>query len=165
MLTTYTIKAGKHRALPFRFGLYLSKKKIRYRVSFDQSCKYQLADDDQLDINKLFGVGYFPNHHKESARFGWRYNAEVNKIELFAYCYISGQRVTDLITTVPLHQAFTLQLNITSNYYHFIVVKESFEVHSSIQHHNKRKWSYPLGVYFGGNKPAPHTIKIEIKKA
>ena len=66
MPTTYTIKAGKHRAWPFRFGLYWFKKKICFRVSFDQSCKYQLADDDQLDINKLFGVGYFPNHHKDT---------------------------------------------------------------------------------------------------
>lgn len=164
-MTNYTIRKGKHRAWPFRLGLYFSKKKIRFRVVFDTSCKYELGSENQGDINKLFGVGYFPNHHKESARFGWRYNEDINKIELVAYCYVNGQRVTDLITTVPFHQSHVLQLNITSRFYHFAVVKDSFEVNTSIEHSNKRKWSFPLGVYFGGNKPAPHKITIEMKKA
>lgn len=164
-MATYTIRKGKHRAWPWRFGLYLSKNKIRFRVIFDISCKYQIPGEDQQDINKLFGIGYFPDHHKESARFGWRYNEGINKIELFAYCYVSGQRITEFITSVPFHQSHVLQLNITSNFYHLIVVKDSFEVSKSIQHKNKRNWSFPLGVFFGGNQPAPHTIKIEMKKA
>ena len=164
-MATYSIQQGKHRAWPFRFGIYLFKKKVRYRVAFDQSCKYELPGNDQQDINKLFGIGYFPSHHKESARFGWVYNPDINRIELYAYCYVNGKRISDLITTVPLHQSFVLQLNIASDKYSFTVYKESFEVQTIIQHNNKRKWSFPLGVYFGGNQPAPHKITIELKKA
>lgn len=165
MIKTYTVHKGRHRAWPFRFGLYLSKKKIRFRVAFDNSCRYQLPGEDQQDINKLFGLGYFPNHHKESARFGWVYNPDINKIELYAYCYVNGKRITDQITTVPLHQSFVLELNISATAYSFTVFKESFQASTHIQHSNKRKWSFPLGVYFGGNQPAPHKITIEMKKA
>lgn len=161
----YTIKKNKHRAWPIRLGLYFAKKKLRYRVCFDQSCKYDLGGEDQLDINKLFGIGYFPNHHKNSARFGWRYNVDTNKIELFAYCYVDGVRVTDHITSIPLNVVVTLQLNITKDFYHFIVVKDSFDTRTPIQHSNKRNIGYPLGIYFGGNKPTPHKIKIKLKKA
>lgn len=164
-MATYTIQAGKHRAWPFRFGLYLSKTKIRYRVAFDQSCRYSLPGNDQQDINKLFGIGYFPSHHKESARFGWVYNPDINRIEIHAYCYINGKRISDLITSVPLHQSFVLQLNITADSYIFTVYRESFEVQSVIRHRNKRQWGFPLGVYFGGNQTAPHKITLEIKKA
>lgn len=165
MATTYTIPKGKHRAWPFRFGLFLSKKKIRYRVAFDHSCKYILPGNDQQDINKLFGIGYFPSHHKESARFGWRWNAEKNKIEVFAYCYVNGQRITGRFTDIPLHQSFVFELSVLKEVYVFTVYKESFETICQVQYKHKRKWSFPLGVYFGGNQTAPHKITIELKKA
>lgn len=164
-MKVYTIRKGKHRAWPFRFGLYLSKKKIRFRVVFDMSCKYQLPGEDQGDINKLFGIGYFPDHHKESARFGWRYNEDINKIELFAYCYVNGKRITELITTVPFHQSHVLEIEITDHLYYFNVYKDSFKATFVTTHNHTRKWGFPLGVYFGGNQPAPHKITIEMNKA
>lgn len=163
-MPTYTIQKAKHRAWPFRFGLYLTKKSISFRVTFDVSCKYDLGDEDQLDINKLFGVGYFPSHHKESARFGWRYNNDINKVEIFAYCYVNGWRVTEFITAVPLHKSCDFQLRIRNDSYYFKVIKDAFESSATVAHSNKRKIGYPLGVFFGGDQTAPHKIKIEMKK-
>lgn len=163
-MSTYTIKKGSHRAKPLRFGLYLSKKRIAFKVMFDSSCKYFIDGEDMQDINKLFGIGYFPNHHKDSARFGWRYNENLNKIELFAYCYVNGKRISEFITTVPFNQFYVLQINITSTFYSFIVKKDGFEVTTQVQHNNSKKFGYPLGIFFGGNQPAPKTITIEMKK-
>jgi hypothetical protein len=161
----YTIRKSKHRAWPFRLGLYFNKKKLRFRVCFDQSCKHSLGDEDQLDINKLFGIGYFPNHHKESARFGWRYNADTNKIELFAYCYVLGERVTQFITSIALNISVVLELSIDLYAYTFTVIKDSIVANSSVPHFRKpNKLAFALGVFFGGDKPAPHKMKIDLKK-
>ncbi len=59
---------------------------------FEQSAIYQFNDEDQHDVNKLFGfsVGW---HHKNSYRFGWRPSADLTKIEIVAYEYRNGVRV------------------------------------------------------------------------
>ena len=68
----YRIHKGKHRAWPPVFGLFW-KKEMSRDVYFDLSAKYDLPGDaDDEDVNKLFGFGFFPSHHIESARFGWR---------------------------------------------------------------------------------------------
>ena len=69
-----TIKKGRHRPFLPTFGLWKRKRSFERLVTFHRSCAYMLPDGDQLDVNKLFGVGYFPHHHKDSARFGWNYN-------------------------------------------------------------------------------------------
>lgn len=158
---TYTIKKGKHRAKPLMFGLFL-KKKLSYRVSFDTSAKYFIGQD-QDDTNKLFGIGFFPHHHKESARFGWRYNENLNRIEILAYCYVNGNRIIDLITTVPFHVSHKMELLISKRNFVFTVYKELPMV-LVIEHNRHKKIGYRLGCFFGGNQPAPQTITIEMKK-
>lgn len=132
-------------------------------VTFGYGCNYTLPGEDQLDTNKLFGIGYFFNHHKESARFGWYYYE--GKIHINAYLYINGKRIIDELCILPIGHKGDLSLIIENSFYTFkvnihgngIVLAEK-----SYPFTHKKKWSYYLGIYFGGNRPAPQTMNIEI---
>jgi len=160
---TYTIKKGRHRS-GLKIGLYWNKKCIAYKVMFDNSCKYHINGEDQQDINKLFGVGYLPTHHKDSARFGWRYNEDVNKVELFAYCYVNGKRQIKQIVTIPLNRWFDAEIKVYSDHYFFTITYNGIQYRDIIKKTHSKKIGYRLNPFFGGNNPAPKTINIEIKR-
>jgi hypothetical protein len=90
----FKIKKGKHKSVFFRPKLHFFKNEICKRVKFDKSAQYQLNNVDQFDINKLFGISY-GFHHKNSARFGWRWSTRMEKIEILAYVYRDGKRVSE----------------------------------------------------------------------
>lgn len=156
----FKIKAGKHRAKPFRFGLFYGKKSIKKRVSFGDGVTASVDGIDQYDINKLFGLGFLPGgHHKESARFGWRYDIATDAVFIYSYCYVNGQRITNLLTRLEQYERATLEIKIDRGEYAFYV-NDSPLVKIPFKH--KYKVSYPLGVFFGGNQPAPANMAIEL---
>jgi hypothetical protein len=170
----YRIKKGKHWAWPLSLGLLINKTILTREICFDSRCKYELPDNgkhdqdkDQLDTNKLFGIGYFFSHHKHSARFGWRYDVEKGVFVISAYCYVNGNLIIRDIGNVIAERNYIFELKIEPGGYYFKVkdktnsmVVASGEVF--IQH--PRKWGFPLGFYFGGNATAPHDMTIKIKK-
>jgi len=165
----YVIHKGKHRAWPLSFGLYWNKKHIERDVVFDQTCKYDLPGVyDDGDINKLFGIGYFPGHHTDSARFGWVYNNSSGKIDLYAYCYVNGERIFKFLCDVRLHQRVRCMIDVIGDVYSLTVIDafNSYFIYGGldIKHDHYKKLGYKLSCYFGGNNTAPHTINIEIKK-
>lgn len=165
----FTIKKGKHRSWPFIFGI-LFNDWIERDVVFDETAAYFLPNEDENDVNKLFGFGYINGgHHQDSARFGWNYNQSNGRIRLFAYCYTNGLRVIHELCEVLPHRKVRLIIQeCLGNYY-------SFSAHDGYNNwhemgsviipftHNK-KWKYKLGCFFGGNNPAPHSITIKISK-
>lgn len=160
----FTIKAGRHRAWPPVAGLFFNRKTIRRMVTFGKGCAYWIEGPDFLDINKLFGVGYFWNHHQESARFGWRFDNGKNII-LFAYCYVRGERVVIELCKVPLFTRVTCALYILKDNYAFDVLIDGVpKANVYVPRYHKKKWGFPLGLYFGGNQPAPQTMEVEVKK-
>jgi hypothetical protein len=161
----HIIKKNHHRAWPPWLGFFWGNKILRYRVLFWKGCDYWLDGSDFMDTNKLFGVGYLPRHHMESARFGWRYDNGGNII-LSAYCYVNGERIINELCKVRLYQGVTCELHIAKTFYFFNVVQDEKSIARQFvsKTHNK-KFSYRLGVYFGGNQPAPQTMEIEFKKA
>lgn len=161
----FRIPRGKHRARPLRFGFWWNKKSITRDVIFTESCRYDLRNDDQFDINKLYGIGYLPGgHHKDSARFGWRYWTDRGEIELSAYCYINGQRVIKHICFCGIGKTYRLQLRLLHSAYFFICLSDEFNETVDVPYTHRKKIGYRLGAYFGGNQKAPHEIKIELKK-
>src|SRR5690606_12621081 len=112
---------GKHRGWPLRLGLWFGRSSFEWIVKFDESCRYNLPLPDHLDTNKLVGIGYLWHHHKDSARFGWRYNMERDCIELLAYCYVGGERVIRHIAYVNIGRWVTLTLSIHQRSYAFYV--------------------------------------------
>jgi hypothetical protein len=166
---TFNIHTGKHRPGNWWkcIRLWYNKKSITRNVLFDFSAKYDLPGDDQNDVNKLFGIGYFPNHHKNSARFGWNWNINVGKINLFAYTWIDGHMSFTKLCELNPHVKYELTLVVFKSSYNFSVYdtrKQNVASSFAIPHNNKCKWCFWLGIYFGGNKPAPHPITIEMKK-
>lgn len=165
---TFRIPRGKHRARPLRFGFWWQKNSFTWTVKFTESCRYDLQNDDQGDTNKLIGIGYLPDHHKDSARFGWVYDREIDQIALHAYCYVNGERVIQSICSCMIGQAYDLHLKVLSTCYYLAVhYKGDARAigHAWVNHSHSKKLTYRLGIYFGGNRVAPHEVKIEIKKA
>jgi len=164
----YTIKKDKHSS-GFNFG-FTRRNIIRFNAILFDSCLYDIKDNDDYDINKLFGFSTSYFHHKNSARIGWRCNAS-KQIELFAYAYVSGERYTTYLGIVDVNTDFECIIVDTENEYLFNVrVSEFYEndiqnkVYNATIKKNK-DWfifHYHLFPYFGGNKTAPHTMKFLI---
>lgn len=158
----YVIKKNSHRARPIVLGLWFDKKIVERNVYFHENSRYNLNSVDQEDTNKLFGIGYLWSHHYDSARFGWSYNPHTDRIKLSAYCYVKGTRVIQDIVNVPISTWINLKLKIRNRSYVFdVTIDKNFFTISVPMSHNK-KISYPLGLYFGGNKKAPKDINVSI---
>ena len=154
----YTIQKGHHYSRPRRFDFWWGRDFFLWHVMFLPNCRYFIEGNDVYDINKLIGVGYLPTHHKHSARFGWRYNKVKDKIELHAYCYVNGLRITQFMCDVNIGSRIKISIRIDTNKYVFDA--GSFE--TSIVHNNNHQFQYLLKPYFGGNKTAPQNMTIEI---
>ncbi len=135
-------------------------------IRFDFSCKYDLVSDDQHDINKLFGIGYLWRQHKQdSARYGWHYDKLREKFILSAYCYVQGSRQVVYICEVVATKRYLLELKVLNGEYEFSVFHDDGYLISrqSVPFYHKKNWSYALGPFFGGNRPAPHNMNFEMK--
>lgn len=166
-MRTYTIKKGTHRGKPFQIGLFVGSTRLIREVQFMWSCRYYLPEEDQADVNKLFGIGYLWSHHKNSARFGWSYNTLTEVMDLYAYCYDNGERTSVYITSVQIGEKVKCELQAYrgSKDYLFIVYREDGSYVYRTMKKSHHKWiGFPLGLYFGGNRRAPETIKIQMKK-
>ena len=74
----YTIKEGRHYSLHGQW-LHVNKKELIIKAKIPYTSKYDLKDEDQLDVNKVGGIGFGFNHHDNSIRLGWNNNI-YNKI-------------------------------------------------------------------------------------
>lgn len=164
---------------------------ISYKVRFRDSCKYTLPSEDQLDINKLFGIGYFswkvfymkkfgfiklpwvrPFHHVNSVRFGWRYNPSNEKsIEILAYWYDDGVRMSHSMGFVNIGVEYLYSLSSNENGGHHMSVSAGVgQVYFHLMEYmvsldQSLDIGYSLGLYFGGNQTAPHNMEIIMDKA
>lgn len=160
-----TIGENKHYPwlIPIGFPIWVSENEGKIRTAkfmFTESCLFDLGNEDQWDVNKLFGfsIGY---HHKTSFRFGWRPNLKTQRIEIVAYEYHDGVRQKTMpICEVEIDTWHNFSISyrpISNTSYYF--VNEKYLINHPIL---KRKWGlgYSLGIYFGGNRKAPHKITI-----
>lgn len=150
------IRKGTHKSWQCP-ELILNKDIISYIVRFDDSCRYNIGKD-QGDINKLFGIAYFPHHHKNSVRIGWNYQPETNKIRLYAYWYINGVRGWHYMHSVKIGKYVFITIRIHRPTHFIDIQGKKFLVDC------KGSFGYLLGPYFGGNQTAPHDINIEIRR-
>ena len=162
-----TIKAGKHRPGGLHFGLNLFRSRIRHTAVFKASCRYYLPAPDHLDINKLFGLSQ-GLHWRNSARIGWRYSADLDRIELFAYAYVRGVRNFEeskteklLLGRVRIGEACELEILITKGSYQFYLNDLPPVI---IQRARIWNLGYTLHPYFGGNRAAPNDIHLKLMR-
>lgn len=164
----FTISKSKHYSRPWRLGLWWDCKSFTWWVKFTDSCRYDLGSDDQLDTNKLAGVGYlFGGHHIDSARFGWRYNATTDLIELLAYCYVKKERIIKLIASCEIGKGYQLKLHVGDGIYSFSVSevgRSAYAGYTTVRYKHRKHLQYGLWPYFGGNQKAPHEITIQLSE-
>jgi hypothetical protein len=156
------------RPFPY-FGIFLPvlirKDKsfsITKRFKFTESTIYYFDDEDQFDVNKLFGfsVGM---HHNNSVRFGWRPNSDLSRIEIVGYEYHDKLRIPTLpICEIRLNKWYEYQIkyNHETSYIEYLVTDgdEKFGTKHPFKLKNKINFGYKLDLYFGGNKTAPHKM-------
>jgi len=166
MNVIYTIKKGKHSS-GLHFGITF-KRTLRFSAMFFESCLYDIKDNDDYDINKLFGFSTSIFHHRNSARIGWRCNSK-REIELFAYAYVKGKRHVSYLGVVDINTDFECVIIDNEDAYLFNVKVSEIKDNEIIDKEynaiikKSKDWfffNYYLYPYFGGNKTAPHTMKI-----
>lgn len=164
----YIIPAGAHESRLVSGSLLdkersLKQDKVVFSARFDESAIYDLKNEDQDDINKLFGFSEANSfHHDNSARFGWRYSIEKDRIEIFSYVYSDGIRSYQHITDVAIDETVAYSIHIYPDSYIFSVKDVTSEVERNID--QDRGLYYLLFPYFGGDQVAPHDIHIYIKE-
>lgn len=165
------IQKNKRRPFPYLnpiIPVLINKNKdysITKYFKFTETAIYHFYDDDQHDVNKLFGFS-FGWHHKNSVRFGWRPTKDLTKIEIVGYEYINKLRVSTIpICDVELNKWYKYELKYKGGVfgqieYHVTDGEKQFGTIHPIVLRNKFNLGYRLFLYFGGNKKAPHDILI-----
>ena len=158
--TLYTIAKGSHRSNKLSWQKHQIKR-LDFKFTFDSTAIYKTHNEvNQGDINKLYGLSDNDFHHRNSARFGWRwYN---DQLEIWAYCYNNGKRVYQKIGEASLNQPHQAALKFNKNKYIFQLNDTTVEMErSSVE---PIATGYKLLPYFGGNEKAPHKITIRIEE-
>lgn len=160
-MKVFTIKKNKHKScfkLKFAWG-----NRFNFICKFDESCLYNIEGEDRLDINKLIGLSNsLEGHHTSSIRVGWRCLDNKN-IQILSYIYDQCERgKEDLIGVIKPGEVFKIfiKFNKTESYINFFKNGFMFAKRTSIILRNNCKLRYFLWPYFGGNKKAPHKMKI-----
>lgn len=155
----YVIRAGEqHATLSFE---KTELTKLKFKAQFDSSAIYQTLDaNNQPDINKLYGVSDCNSyHHSNSARFGWRWYQ--NQLEIWAYSYVNGKRLSAFVDTVALNEYNEYEIMFEDNQYVFRLNDKKVEMERSCQ---AQAIGYKLFPYFGGDETAPQDISIWIEE-
>ncbi|MFL5808715.1 MAG: hypothetical protein ACJ749_04290 [Flavisolibacter sp.] len=156
----YTIQQGNQFCDQNEFAA-VETNEMNFIVVFDSSAIYQTAlAENQDDINKLYGFSdNNSEHHKFSARFGWRWSN--NALRLFAYVYNEAEMTSKEITTVDPGKEINCSIVVKGNRYVFTVNDRTQEMPRMATTDNGK--GYQLYPYFGGDESAPHEINIWIR--
>ncbi len=163
------IEAGDHEALPKRkAGILFGPDEVSATVTFDSSCIYDVGQVDAQDWNKVIGLGFVgskdqdittgtPPHQIDGARVGWRWNPQRGRIDLGAYVYVEGKRIDFKVAETALNTPtlLTIKIDYTRKMYQLLGGKPIPFTHN-------KTFAYKTGLYFGGNQPAPHRIRVKI---
>ncbi len=155
-LRRFLIHKGQHDSgTHYQFGM---GDTLSFTGRFDQSAKYATSTpSNQWDINKLMGFSDCGDaHHKNSARFGWRWvNGE---LEIHAYVYVNSVRKSEYIQSVRLDQNYNYQISVDRDHYVFQIGSKTVRMPRGCS--SGRHMKYRLYPYFGGDETAPHDISI-----
>jgi hypothetical protein len=159
-MSNYTIPQGWHYSLKSfsdLLGLFTWKRdSVFLNVKFSSTCLFTKRDNDDKDINKLYGFSY-GFHHKNSVRLGWVPDFGSKQIKIYYYHYNNGKLSYGEITRVPVNEFFPCNIQVFDD-------RVRYQVKSEIVEKKFARPSFPLGYwlrpYFGGNNTAPHEMRI-----
>lgn len=155
----YIVKKGEnYSSHPFK--IFTGKKSHKIEVIFDESCIYDLGNNNQYDINKLWGVS-FGAHQNNSIRIGWNWNLITKKIDLYWYKYQNGEFTFGYFKSYNINEFVTIDVYFDYSSSNFTFISDNM---AKIIYHKYPflKVGYYLYFYFGGNEVAPHDIIAHI---
>ena len=162
----HVIAAGRHRerftwrALLDRLPWLGSPPAWRRTVVFAESCRYVLPGIDQADVNKLGGLSFGGGPHGTSARIGWAYNPDTGRVDLSAYCYHSGVRAIAPLLSVAIGEPATVSIEMRGAGDVWLTARVGAAGGQWVLRPVLGRWGLRLGLFFGGNNPAPHEMAI-----
>jgi len=167
----YLIKKGKHyHKTLWRIYPHIGLSFLSYNVVFDPSCWYNIKKIGD-HTNKLFGLGFGINHHKDSIRVGWRPVEDSDKIALYSYTYHNGERFIEAICKVSVNTKFNISIIIDYHGGKYKIVISDLKQKSIIEYSQDFNfydcfdiWGFRLFPYFGGNPTAPDDVKIHMDR-
>jgi hypothetical protein len=139
--------------------------KINLRFSFRKECWWAPPrNTDDLDQNKLAGIGFGTNHHNNSVRLTWVPDFEnEGMIRVSGYTYDEkkeGQKFTiAYITSVHVEEIVTGKIESRDGGYYLTVKDVTIRMENNKADPNL---CFRLFPYFGGNNTAPHDMVIEL---
>ena len=156
----YTIRQGQQYCDQNTYSP-VNFSEFKFMVRFDSTAIYTTKEsENQYDINKLYGFSDNNlDHHKFSARFGWRWSDSA--LWLFAYTYNNGVRAAKELGTVIIDSENFCSIKIEASTYIFTLNDKSDTLQR--KSNTKQAVGYKLYPYFGGDEVAPHDINIFIK--
>lgn len=159
----FTIKKGQH----YNFGLwhlfpFCFSKNLFFTFKLSKECLFELKEADDYDVNKIFGRSFGLDHHKDSVRIGWIPSTHDGKYSLYLYWYNAGERDMKKICELDAEKEYAMRLDFFLDICCYEVFKETdvYSIHFVLP---KRTFGQYLFPYFGGNKTAPHDMKIKIE--
>lgn len=162
------IKKGKHRPSNRQWWyyplnpLFSNRKYISASYIFGESCRYTLDKGDQADWNKLMGLSFSLSPLDNAVMVGWRYSKEFDMIELAIYVNSKEYgRYYKEFACVKIGEVVNVSIQNKGNNILYKAYTQN-RVHKMSYPHTSvwRKYCYALGLYFGGNRTAPHDIKV-----
>ena len=158
----FIIETGDHYAQEKKASLFRGES-LEFNAYFNESAQYDLKDEDQYDVNKLYGVSDCGTlHTKNSARMGWRWNTETRKLEILAFTHVNGSFDFKLIGNANLNQIYVYKIELSPDRGSYIFTFNHQQVYMPRGCQDTVMAGYKLHPYFGGNKTAPHDILIKI---
>jgi hypothetical protein len=157
----YTIRAGQHNSDQNAFK-QTNYSELKFIVKFDSTAIYQtLSAGNQYDVNKLYGFSdNNDQHHRFSARFGWRWSEEA--LRLFGYIYNNGVMSFEELGTINIGIEYKCSIKVNASSYTFTVNDLTKTMPRTST--TATAVGYQLYPYFGGDETAPHDINIWIKQ-
>ncbi|MCC6721760.1 MAG: hypothetical protein IT243_06115 [Bacteroidia bacterium] len=162
----YCIPEGLHISHIFP-SFHKNVNSLDFNFCFSNNCIYDLKDDDNRDVNKLYGLGFGINHHNNSIRIGWNCEKKNGNIQLHAYYYNNSKRniayICEVKTKVICH--CVLSFDRVLNKFFIYVKDDEKTINAEFKFDFKecKKWGFKLYPYFGGNKTAPHKMSLYLK--
>lgn len=168
----YAVKEGAHDFKPNTQPIITFSNEINAEFRFTESMYFNREDvdynfgNDVYDINKLFGLGYFPFTNRLAAMFGYRPDQDTyGSFELFCYLNYWDSRnfYFKKLINFKVNQLVKTQLIRISDKAVFKVwineKEKVFETMDFVRNPFPR-WFRGVGPWFGGNRPAHKEMRF-----
>jgi len=165
----YTIRKNRHYAKGWiwrLFNVHFGIKSVQYEVMFSESCYWRPPrDKDDYDSNKLCGLGFGFNHHRNSIRVVWKPDFEnKNMIKLYGYIYdpFNDGHVSKYICDMSTNRKFKIEIVLNEKNYHLYIDDTTW---INMENYTRDKnWGFYLYPYVGGNNTAIRNMNVYLDK-